>query len=79
MSKEVLDKIFEPYYTSKPNGLGIGLANVRTILQNHNVKSEVTSEPGKGTKFEIFFAATDLNGELAASNALKENGTSQYQ
>jgi PAS domain S-box-containing protein len=73
MSKEVLDKIFEPYYTSKP------LANVRTILQNHNVKSEVTSEPGKGTKFEIFFAATDLNGELAASNALKENGTSQYQ
>ena len=55
MTEEQLSKMFDIYYTSKPSGLGVGLANVRTILQEHNANVNVTSEPGEGTTFQIFF------------------------
>jgi len=55
MTKERQDKIFDPYYSSKPTGLGIGLANAKRILQHHNAFVELTSQPAKGTIFHICF------------------------
>ena len=55
MTQEEIARMFEPYYSKKPSGLGVGLANVQTILKNHHARTEVKSEPGKGTLFVIFF------------------------
>lgn len=55
MTAEQKRKMFDAYYTSKPNGLGVGLANVKTILQEHHADVTVNSEPGIGTEFRITF------------------------
>jgi PAS domain S-box-containing protein len=52
-----LDKIFEPFYSTKPEGLGtgLGLSIVRNILTDHNAEIEVKSAPGKWTTFTLKF------------------------
>jgi signal transduction histidine kinase len=56
MDKLSLDKLFEPYFTNKPNGNGLGLANTQNIIFNHKGTIVVNSEPGKGTVFTISLA-----------------------
>ncbi len=46
-------KIFEPYYTTKPSGLGLGLDLTRKIVKAHEGEIVVDSEPGKGTRIRI--------------------------
>jgi two-component system, sensor histidine kinase FlrB len=53
MSDEQKSKIFEPFYTSKATGTGLGLAICRTIIYQHGGEIDVTSQMGKGTRFEI--------------------------
>ncbi|RYZ84611.1 MAG: PAS domain-containing sensor histidine kinase, partial [Proteobacteria bacterium] len=48
ITEENLSKLFEPYFTSKRNGLGLGLAATLNILQAHKGRIEVTSELNKG-------------------------------
>ncbi len=55
ISEENLSHLFEPYFTSKRNGLGLGLASTLNILQSHKAQVEVHSKPGKGTTFTISF------------------------
>jgi two-component system sensor histidine kinase PilS (NtrC family) len=43
------DMVFEPFYTTKENGTGIGLAIVNRIVENHMGKIRIESKPGKGT------------------------------
>ena len=50
-----LKHIFKPYYSSKKNGLGIGLAATKDILKANKVRVHVESEPGVGTKFTLSF------------------------
>jgi C4-dicarboxylate-specific signal transduction histidine kinase len=57
IAEENLSKLFEPYFTSKRNGLGLGLAATLNILQAHKGRIEVTSELNKGTQFTITFPA----------------------
>ena len=52
---EVLDKIFVPFYTTKPEGSGIGLSLSRQIIRNHGGQITVESEAGKGTTFKVAF------------------------
>lgn len=51
--KEDLQKIFDPFYTTKNSGTGLGLSVVLRIVRTYNGKIEVTSEVGKGTKFTV--------------------------
>jgi signal transduction histidine kinase len=51
ISKGNLDKIFKPYFTTKPNGLGLGLSTTLDILRANNVKVVVESEKWIGTRF----------------------------
>ncbi|MBC7937809.1 MAG: hybrid sensor histidine kinase/response regulator, partial [Rhizobacter sp.] len=56
ISKENLICLFEPYFTTKQNGMGLGLASTLNILQSHNATVEVNSEPDKGTAFILVFS-----------------------
>ncbi len=49
----VREKIFEPYYTTKPSGLGLGLDLTRKIVKAHEGEIVVDSESGKGTRIRI--------------------------
>lgn len=55
ITEENLQRLFEPYFTSKRNGLGLGLAATLNILQAHHAEVDVHSELGKGTTFVITF------------------------
>ena len=55
ISKKNIKNIFKPYFTSKPNGMGIGLAATYDILVAHQAEVNVESEETKGTRFVISF------------------------
>ncbi|HVP18453.1 MAG TPA: ATP-binding protein [Spirochaetia bacterium] len=51
--EEIMDKIFEPYFTTKPFGTGLGLTIVFKIVKEHFGDISVTSRPGEGTSVTI--------------------------
>ena len=53
--EENLSRLFEPYFTSKRNGMGLGLAATLNILQSHKAQIDVTSVVNAGTTFTISF------------------------
>ncbi len=58
--QEKLDKIFEPYFTTKEKGTGLGLAIVKHNTELYNGTVRVESEPGKGTLFTIMLPAKTI-------------------
>lgn len=56
--KEQLGRLFEPFYTARPGGLGLGLTTTRSILNGHHIKLEVNSTEGEGTTFTLRFPRT---------------------
>jgi signal transduction histidine kinase len=67
MSETTLRRIFEPFYTTKAvgEGSGLGLAVVHGIVASHGGRVEVTSQLGKGTRFDILLP-------IIASDALSQ-------
>ena len=57
MSQEVQSKIFDPYFTTKTDGNGLGLSMVYSIIDKHKGSISVESTPGKGTTFSIVLRA----------------------
>jgi len=55
ITEENISRIFEPYFTSKTNGFGLGLAATWNILQSHHASIDVNSQPGEGTSFILAF------------------------
>ena len=55
MNNESLSKLFEPYFTTKQKGTGLGLTNVQNIILSHHADMYVDSEEGKGTTFTLLF------------------------
>ena len=49
-----IDRIFDPFYTTRPGGTGLGLAIARKIIDSLGGKIEVVSRPGDGTTFKVF-------------------------
>jgi signal transduction histidine kinase len=58
--EENISRLFEPYFTSKRNGMGLGLAATLNILQSHKANIDVTSVVGQGTTFTITFPGIAL-------------------
>ena len=61
MSRKILDRIFEPFYTTKGTGegSGIGLAVVRGIVKNHGGIITARSKPGKGSSFQVLLPSIE--------------------
>lgn len=57
MDEDTQQKLFEPYFTSKPNGNGLGLTNTQNIIMTHRGKISVRSQPGKGSIFVVTLKA----------------------
>ncbi len=55
ITEDNISRIFEPYFTSKTNGFGLGLAATWNILQSHHASIDVSSQPGEGTSFILAF------------------------
>ncbi|MGK2906491.1 MAG: ATP-binding protein [Desulfuromonadales bacterium] len=63
IAPDFLDKIFDPYFTTKPSGSGLGLASAYSIIDKHGGHISVTSRLGKGATFTIYLPATEAVGE----------------
>ncbi len=55
MDAESLEKLFEPFFSRKSKGMGLGLTATQNIILAHKGTIDVVSKPGKGTKFSIGF------------------------
>ncbi|MDY6973702.1 MAG: ATP-binding protein [Thermodesulfobacteriota bacterium] len=57
--QNVLEKIFDPYFSTKAKGSGLGLAITQSIVNKHNGHISVESSPGEGSAFTIFLPASE--------------------
>ena len=57
IAEDVIPRIFDPYFTTKSEGSGLGLSIVHSIIKNHDGYIQVESEPGEGTVFHIYLPA----------------------
>jgi len=66
MNRATMDRIFDPYFTTKEKGIGtgLGLAVVKGIIRNHQGEIAVSSDVGKGTTFDIYWPIIDRKEPL---------------
>jgi len=79
MNEETLQKIFDPLFTTKVTGRGLGLASLLNAVQRHNGAVEVKSKVGRGTVFRIYFPVEeDVVDETASDVQELDGGWSGY-
>jgi PAS domain S-box-containing protein len=66
ISPEVRARIFEPFFTTKAKGTGLGLAVVKRIVESHQGRLSLESQPGRGTTFRLYLPL-DASAGLTAS------------
>ena len=74
---DVIDKIFDPYFSTKPKGSGLGLAVVHSIISKHKGYVSVESRPGEGAAFVIYLPASaeeDQPEKKVAPPPIEEKG-----
>ena len=63
MEQAVLDQIFQPFFTTKENGTGLGLLSCKRIVGSHGGVMRVDSQPGRGTRFDLYFPLEQRTAE----------------
>lgn len=56
-----LGRIFDPYFTTRPSGTGLGLPIAQRIVEAHGGKIAVASQQGKGTVFSVFLPCRETS------------------
>jgi PAS domain S-box-containing protein len=74
IQKEILSRIFDPFFSTKEQGHGLGLAISHSIITKHDGAISVDSEFGKGTLFTIYLPASDEYLMESAANAVNLHG-----
>lgn len=62
IAPEIMDKLFDPYFTTKEAGTGLGLAVVHSVVTRHGGYLAVESAPGRGSTFRVFLPAVPEAG-----------------
>jgi nitrogen-specific signal transduction histidine kinase len=73
MNSQMQAKIFTPFFTTKFQGRGLGMAAVWGIVQHHSGHIDVLSQPGRGTRVRVFIPALDL--ELRGAPSISGGST----
>jgi len=60
LDPNTISKIFEPFYTTKSSGMGMGLSICRSIVQNHGGRLWATANNGPGTSFQFNLPTSDV-------------------
>lgn len=60
MTPDIIERLFEPFFTKKKKGTGLGMAIVLGIINSHNGNIEVFSTPGEGSRFDIYLPLEPL-------------------
>ena len=68
ISTENIKKMFEPLFTTKQRGIGLGLATSKNLIESNGGQIEVASEEGKGTKFTVYLPYEEKLGEDPGKN-----------
>lgn len=71
MSEKTLNKIFDPLFTTKVTGRGLGLASLLNAVRRHNGAVEVKSQLGQGTVFRVYFPVEEQPEEEAEGAAVE--------
>ncbi len=74
MSAEALEKVFDPFYTTKFTGRGLGMSAVQGIVRGHNGAIKISSEVDSGTTFRILFPANEFMAKDIAEISRSTNG-----
>ncbi|RKX90571.1 MAG: hypothetical protein DRP59_09660 [Spirochaetes bacterium] len=77
IKQESLNRIFDPYYSTKATGSGLGLAVTFSIINKHDGFIEVESEPGKGTEFFIHLPVCESIEKEITGNDRKQTAYSK--
>ena len=74
IAKKDLQSIFDPYFTTKPTGSGLGLATAHSIIEKHGGFISVHSKEAKGTTFQIYLPASTekIHGSITHNNGAME-------
>jgi CheY-like chemotaxis protein len=79
MSEETMQRIFDPLFTTKITGRGLGLASLLNVVKRHNGAVEVKSKVGQGTVFRVYFPVEEglreADAEAAPSSVSKWRGS----
>jgi len=77
MPANIVEKIFDPYYSTKDTGNGLGLAITQSIITKHNGHISVESSPGVGTTFTIYLPASITGGTEHQESFVEEKAASK--
>jgi PAS domain S-box-containing protein len=73
--KDVMPRIFDPFYTTKTKGHGLGLATCYSIIRRHGGCIDVESEPGKGSAFHVYLPASTEAAAVNAATIIRQKGS----
>jgi CheY-like chemotaxis protein/uncharacterized cupredoxin-like copper-binding protein len=74
IAEKHLSKIFDPYFTTKKEGSGLGLATAYSIIKKHNGHISVESLPGAGATFHIYLPASDKEVQIKEKADILQTG-----